>query len=902
MDYSAIGDTTNLAARLQQLAEPDTILLSDSTQRLVQGAIRLEALAAVQIRGKTEPVTPYKVLGTLPRRSPVVSRGERTLSQFVGRERELAVLEELLEQVVAGQGQVVGLVAEAGAGKSRLLYEFRQRLHTRRVTYLEGRCLSYGRSIPYHPIIDIVRHNCGITDADSPAVITEKVRIALHEVGLQAEDAAPYLLQLLGVKEGTADLASLTPEATRIHTFDTLKQMSLQGSHRRPLIFEVEDLHWIDQTSEAYLAALVEGMAGARILLLTTYRPGYRPPWLGKSYAAQLALRSLAPHDAFTVVHSTRQRATLPDRVARMIVEKGEGNPFFLEELTRAVIEDTEFQTALTVPDTVQGVLMARLDRLPEVPKRLLQTASVLGRAFSPQLLEAIWDGPGPSGPILQELRQLEFLYERSGSESLLYVFKHALTQEVAYESLLTTRRQALHAAAGRALEAQYAERLEEAYDRLAYHYARTDEADKAVAYLSRFAEKAARSYAHVEALTALQGALSHVERLPGGPHDRLVLDLTLRQAHSFYFLGRFAETLEVLLQQQKRLEQLQDTALAGPYNFWLSHTYSYLGDQEQTAQRAQRAITAAMRCGDEATMGKAYYVLARSAFWSGQFVQGIAHGRQAVAFLERTAERWWLGQAYWVVGVSYYFMGEFAPASEAEGRAHAMGEVLGDPRLQTYAAWVIGLIEATRGDWEAGIEACQRSLERSPDPLNTAIATGFLGYAYLEKGDTCQAIPRLEQAAQQLGQFRFRQLQSRFTIFLSEAALISGDLERARDLALQGLEIAREVKFWFGVGLGQRALGQVTQASGALAEAETHLTAALQSFTSIQARFEAGRTHLALADLAHAQGDPGSAATHLTEAQTLFTALQVPRYVERTMQRASAYGVALSTGGDGGI
>jgi class 3 adenylate cyclase len=450
MDYSAIGDTTNLAARLQQLAEPDTILLSDNTQRLVQGAIRLQALSAVQVKGKTEPLTPYQVLGTLPRRSPVVSQGERTLSQFVGRSRELAVLEELLEQVTAGQGQVVGLVAEAGGGKSRLLYEFRQRLHTRQVTYLEGRCLSYGRSIPYHPIIDIVRHNCGITDTDSPATITEKVRIALHEVGLEAEDATPYLLQLLGVKDGTEGLTRLTPEAIKTHTFDTLKQISLQGSQRRPLIFEVEDLHWIDQTSEAYLASLVESMAGAAILLLTTYRPGYRPPWLDKSYTAQLALRSLALPDAFTVVRSISQHAALPDHVVRMIVDKGEGNPFFLEELTRAVLDHTTFQTALAVPDTVQGVLMARLDRLQEAPKRLLQTASILGREFSPQLLTAIWDGPGALGPLLQELKQLEFLYERSGNEGVLYVFKHALTQEVAYESLLTIRRQTLHAAAGR--------------------------------------------------------------------------------------------------------------------------------------------------------------------------------------------------------------------------------------------------------------------------------------------------------------------------------------------------------------------------------------------------------------------------------------------------------------------
>jgi class 3 adenylate cyclase/tetratricopeptide (TPR) repeat protein len=792
MDYSAIGDTTNLAARLQQLAEPDTILLSDNTRRLIQGSIRLQALSPVQVKGKVDPLTPYQVLGALPRRSPVVSRGERALSQFVGRERELVVLEDLLEQVEAGQGQVVGLVAEAGGGKSRLLYEFRRRLHPRQVTYLEGRCLSYGRSIPYHPIIDIVRNNCGITDIDSPATITEKVRFALHEVEMAAEDAAPYLLHLLGVQDGTERLARLTPEAIKTHTFDTLKQMSLQGSQRRSLLFEVEDLHWIDQTSEAYLASLVESMAGVPILLLTTYRPGYRPPWLDKSYAAQLALRSLATRDAFTVVRSTSQHAPLPDQVAQMIVEKGEGNPFFLEELTRTVLDHAEFQTVLTVPDTIQGVLMARMDRLPEVPKRLLQTAAVLGREFSPRLLEAIWDGPKPLDPILQELRQLELLYERSGGEGVLYVFKHALTQEVAYESLLTTRRRALHAAAGRALEVQYAERLEEAYDRLAYHYARTDEADKAVAYLSRFAEKAARSYAHAEALPALQEALSHVEHLQGGGQDRLVLELTLRQAHSLYFLGRFAESVEALLREQERLERCQDPVLAGPYYFWLGHMYTRLGDTERAVHNAHRAVEEGQRCGDRATMGKAYTVLTLEGYWPGQCEQGIVYGRQAIALLEGTQEPYWLGMAYCFLGYNYMGASRFALALEAEAQTKAIGEAIDDPRLQTYAAFCTGWFLAMIGEWGAAIDACQRSLQHAPDTASHAYASAFLGYAYLEQGDAVQALPLLEQAVQRFVQFQFRPFAGWFMALLAEAYRCTQQLETAQESAQRGLAVAR--------------------------------------------------------------------------------------------------------------
>src|SRR5215510_9114263 len=260
MDYTAVGDTTNLAARLQQLAEPGTILLSETTARLVRSEVRLEALAPVQVKGKTAPVVASRVLGPRPRRSPLAGLEERSLSPFVGRERELTALHELLAQAEVGQGQVVGLVGEAGVGKSRLLFEFRQRLSDRRVTYLEGRCLSYGSAIPYLPLIDILRHNAGITEGDGPEAMAAKVRVSLQEVGLDPDEGAPYLLQLLGVKEGTEPLAMLSPEAIKTRTFATLRQMSLRGSQRQPLILAVEDLHWIDQTSEACFASLVESL------------------------------------------------------------------------------------------------------------------------------------------------------------------------------------------------------------------------------------------------------------------------------------------------------------------------------------------------------------------------------------------------------------------------------------------------------------------------------------------------------------------------------------------------------------------------------------------------------------------------------------------------------------------
>src|SRR5262249_51281110 len=271
---------------------------------------------------------------------------------------------------------------------------------------------------------------------------------------------------------------------------------------------------------------------GAAILLLLSYRPGYRPRWIEKSYATQIALQPLSPEDSLTVVASVLKSPGVAEAVARRIVEKAEGNPFFLEELARTLGEDAAGSAAM-VPDTIQEVIEARIDRLADEPRRVLQAAAILGREVSLRVLRAIWDGPGGLEPLLRELMRLEFLYERPAVDESIYVFKHAITRDVARESLAATRRLALHLATGRALESFYAGRLEEVYDRLAYHYSKGKQADKAVLYLTRLAEKAAQSYAHVEAVTALEEAVTHTDRLRDDEREHRRIDLVLRQAHS---------------------------------------------------------------------------------------------------------------------------------------------------------------------------------------------------------------------------------------------------------------------------------------------------------------------------------------------------------------------------------
>ena len=806
----------------------------------------------------------------------------RRLTALAGRSHELELLRDRFAAAADGHGQVVGIVGEAGIGKSRLLLELRRSLRSERAAWFDGRCLSYGSAVPYLPVIAILQRSLRIVEGDSPASIARKVRVGLEELGMDPEEWAPYLHHLLGVKEGTERLGVLSREAFRARTVDALRQMCLRGTRQRPIVFVCEDLQWVDSSSEECLASLIGASAGACVLSLLTYRPGYRPPWMDKSYATQLSLQPLSRGDSQRIVESLLGTRAATDGLAPAILRKAEGNPFFLEELCRTVSEQPGPAAAIAVPDTVEEALRARIDRLPDDVKATLRLASVIGREVPLKLLQAVWQGPGDVEPHLRELMRLEFLYEQTRPPESVHVFKHALTQEVVYDSLPDAQRQALHVVVARALERLYEGRLEEADDRLAYHYARTDQADRAVECLSRVAEKAARGHAHIEALRALEEALVHVERLPADLRDERRLRLVLRKASSLIHLGRFGKVLGVLLQWRASLDRLDHAALAAYYHFLLARTHLFLGDQERAIQSAERAIAEAARSGDTATRGKAHYVLAQEAPLSGRAAEGIGHALEALACLERAGSAWWIGQAHWVVGLNHAQLGELDAALEAEARARVIGEAAGDGQLQASALWALGIVHAGLGQVEAGIEACERSLAVAPDPLTRAVALGWLGFVLVEHGNASRAIPALEASVQQHGAFPFPQFQGWFTAFLAEAYRLDGQLERAHATALQALEITRATRSLYGVGLALRALGRSQLAAGTPAEAAATLQDARATFEAMQGRYDAARVWLDLGEAALAGGDRATAAEHRERARQCFVALRVPRWTAR--------------------
>ncbi len=873
----AVGEATEIADQLSKLAEPGEILVSDTAARMTQSQVLLEEhgtlgdqeLAVWQAQGEIE-------LGGYASYS----------SPFVGRERELSVLEQLRDQAQAGYGQVIALNGEAGSGKSRLMHELYSRTFpgNESVSYIRGQCISYGTGIPYLPLAGMIRKASRISEGDSHEVVREKLRQSLEAVGTDPEETMPFLLRLLGVEEGTEALADLEPLAIQARTFSAMRRMILDAAQHALVVVEIEDLQWIDATSAEFLDSLIEAMAAARLFVVLSYRSGYQPNWLDKSYATQLKMGRLSDQDCRKLLANLLPDESVADKLSDDILTKAEGNPFFLEEMARSLTDGSGQES---VPETVQGVLMARIDRLPEDHKQLLRTGSILGRELSMELLEQIWDRPVDLDPLLEDLQRWELLYKAPSEDRVTYYFRQALTQEVTYQSLLAPRRQEYHRKTAQALERMYEGRLEDAFDRLIYHYPKAGEPKKTVYYLTLFARKAAEGYAHSEAAAALREALEQAEALEASERDRQSIEILLQLADSLLPLASFPETLQLFQKHLERLESLDDPSLAGRYYFWLAHTYTYMGFQEETRDFADKSIEAARAAEDETTEGKARYVLGRDGFWSGQFNSGIENSLRAVVLLERNGEPWWQGQAYWVAGFNHYVLGQFEQAIDALERALAIGEALDDYRLDT--SWSLGYFYASLGESDTGIEQCQKGLERSRDPLNSAVSAGFLGHAILQKGEDLEgAVEHLTRATEMMGQAGMQQLEGWFCAFLGEALLAQGQFDRAAQVAERGLNASKESKFLYGIGLCQEALGRIEFERKSPEKALQWLNTARKSFVELQVPFEIARLDLEIGRTAKLSGDP-EAPTVLARAEAAFEAMHVPYWIERTREAISS-------------
>src|SRR5438105_7091737 len=556
MDYTAVGDTTNLAARLQQIARPGSIVVSETAHRLIAGYFETLDLGETPVKGHA-PVRVFEVLRHRGRRARLDVAAERGLTPLVGRGRELATLRDLFQEVAGGRGQVAFLAGEAGIGKSRLLYELRRALveSGAPVTWLEGHCISFGQSIPFLPMIDQLRANFSIEEFDGEPEIIAKIEHGMRRMGA-LEPHIPYIRFLLSVDPGDPAISAMDASARRRKIFDAARALSLRGAALRPLVLVFEDLHWVDGPTEDYLTSLMDSVAGMRLLVILTYRVGYTPPFGTRSFHTALTLRNLSEVETLSIAGKVLGTDDLPAELKAALLAKAEGVPLFVEEVAKTLLdlgvvrrENGGYRMVkgiaeVGVPETIQGIIMARLDRLGEEGKRAVQLASVIGRQFLVRLLERVAGLGGRLEGLLQELKALEIIYEQGLLPEPAYIFKHAVIQDVAYQSLLVQRRKELHRAVGQAIEQLYADRLADHVEELAHHFVNGEDWPKAFEYLVRSGTKAKDAYANRVALDFHTKALEVAERIsPPIPSTRR-MEIHRQRGQVWRLLSRYAEAI----------------------------------------------------------------------------------------------------------------------------------------------------------------------------------------------------------------------------------------------------------------------------------------------------------------------------------------------------------------------
>ncbi len=644
-DYVPVGHSTNLAARMEQMATPGSIVISEYTRKLTEGYFELQALGAADIKGMEEPLNVYEVIGAGPLRTRLQIAARRGLTRFVGRHSEMDHMRRALAQAKAGHGQIVGMMGEPGLGKSRLCYEFKLTSQSGCLV-LDAFSVSYGKGSPYLPVIELLKTYFQIQPQDDERTRREKVTGKVLTLERSLEDTLPYLFALLGIDDPASSLQQMDAQIRRRRTFEALKNLFLRDSLNEPLILVFEDLHWIDAETQGFLDALSESVASARLLLLVNYRPEYRHEWGQKSYYSQLHLAPLGKDEAEELLAFLLGDAASLQDLTQLILERTEGTPFFMEEVVQTLAEEgvlvgerghyqlEQTPIELHIPPTVQGVLAARIDRLAAEEKELLQQLSVIGRELPLGLvLEVIGESEADLYRVLSALQNKEFLYERPVLREVEYIFKHALTQEVAYGTVLHDRRKALHERTGQVIEDLYPASLEDYYGQLAHHYGRSDNTEKAIEYLHLAGQQAVQRSATEDAMRSLTTALELLNTLPDRP-ERVLQELKLQtQLGAAVMAARGFVTVEleaVYARIRELCQQVDDPATLFPalWGVWLFYGQLELTGRELSAE----LLSLAQRVDDPAFLIEAHHAAWSTSFWLGDFSLARDHAEQAMA------------------------------------------------------------------------------------------------------------------------------------------------------------------------------------------------------------------------------------------------------------------------------
>jgi class 3 adenylate cyclase/tetratricopeptide (TPR) repeat protein len=695
VEFRAVGDTVNLASRMEELAEPGTVYVTEDTFKLTEGFFRFEALGERQVKGKEQPVKAYRVIAPSTRRTRFDVSAEQGLTPFVGRHRELELLLDGFERARAGKGQAFSIMGEAGVGKSRLLYEFRKAIGSEDVTFLEGKCLSYIRGVAYHPIIDILKSNFNVREDDEDYQVRDRVTQGLKQLGVDEASTLPYLLELLGVKDSGIDQIPMSPEGKKDRMIEAVRRISLKGSEIRPLIMAIEDLHWTDRSSEEAMKYLLESIPGARILLIFTYRPEFVHTWGSRSYHSQVNLNRLSNRESLAMLTHLLGTEEIETQLQELVLQKTEGIPFFIEEFIKSlkdlkIIEkkDSVYRLTrdihdLTIPGTIQDVIMARVDSLPDAARGVLQTGSAIEREFDHGLIKRVV-GISEQELLshLSALKDAELLYERGIYPQSTYIFKHALTREVVYGSILEARRKKLHVGIGDAIEEIYKDNLDEHYEALVEHYVAGEGYEKGAKYCRLAARKCEKAASINDAIACGEQRVACLERLPRTEDvEKKIIDTRTT-------LGLYYAQMNYMVEAKEAVEPVVELALKRDYKRRIAQIYAIMGAYnlfvEEDFTRTVKYLGEALKVGEEL---KDVVSLVLSGFWMAsalatncEFEKALPHFERAFEFNVAANSLWGMAAIKSNIAMYVYvFQGKCDLAYKTSHEALQLAEESGD-------------------------------------------------------------------------------------------------------------------------------------------------------------------------------------------------------------------------------
>ncbi len=682
MDYTAVGHTTNLAARMEQLADPGSIYLTADTLRLAEGFVQVEPLGPVPIKGMSEAVVVYELKGATSGRTRFQATAAGGLTHFVGRTSELEDLQAVLQKASERHGQVFATVAEAGVGKSRLYWEFTRSHRTKGWMLNESGSVSYGKATAYKPVIDLLKAYFGVEDADDHRRIREKVTGKILTLDESLTSTIPPVLSILEVPVEDEGWKNLDPPQRRQRTLDGVKHLLLREAQVQPLVVVFEDLHWIDSETQALLDLLIESLPGAPVLLLVNYRPEYEHGWANKTYYTRLHLDPLSTEGAEELLQVILGEDPALDTLKKLLIERTEGIPLFLEECVRTLAETgvlaggagayrlvKEISEA-RVPATVHTIIASRMDRLSPDEKRLLQTASVIGTHVPFPLLRVVAEMPEEAlHQGLASLQAAEFLYETALFPEREFRFKHALTHEVAYGSLVQERKRTLHAAIVEAIEEGAGDRLDEHVESLAHHAFEGEAWEKAIGYCRQAGEKAAARSAHQEAIANFTKGLEVIQRIPESPektHQEISFHLGLGvQLMTTKGYGS-SEAGQSFARAKELCDQLEDSPELFSVLWGLARNSLIRSRVKESYDLGEQLLAIAQRLEDPERLLEAHFALVGSTFWLGNMNRARLHGERGFTFYNSEEHQkltsrighnlgeaclLYLGQALWFLG-----------------------------------------------------------------------------------------------------------------------------------------------------------------------------------------------------------------------------------------------------------